>query len=144
MSEQLQNILDRLENVTGNNGEFSARCPCHDDGTNSLCVGTGEDGRVLMKCQAGCETKEIVSAIGLNFSDLFADDKRAGNNGKSEIVATYDYHDERGEVLYQAVRFKPKDFRQRRPDGNGGWVWSMRDVRRVLYQLPELLDADEQ
>jgi DNA primase len=64
---------------------------------------------------------------------------RGGNNGSSEIVATYDYTDERGKLLFQCVRSQPKDFRQRQPDGNGGWTWNLEGVRRVLYRLPELL-----
>jgi putative DNA primase/helicase len=67
--------------------------------------------------------------------------ERHGNgNGKPRIVATYDYRDERGVLLYQSVRFEPKDFRQRQPNGNG-WTWNLRGVRRVLYRLPELLAA---
>src|SRR5262249_34678401 len=57
------------------------------------------------------------------------------------IVETYDYYDENGTLLFQVVRFEPKDFRQRRPDGRGGWIWNVRDARRVLYRLPELLKA---
>jgi hypothetical protein len=60
----------------------------------------------------------------------------------SQIVATYDYCDEAGELLYQTVRYEPKDFRQRRPDARGGWTWSMGNVRRVLYRLPELLATE--
>ena len=54
------------------------------------------------------------------------------------IVATYDYTDADGTLLYQVLRYEPKDFRQRRPDGNGGWIWKL-DERRVLYRWPELL-----
>ena len=57
---------------------------------------------------------------------------------KGGIVATYDYTDADGKLLYQVVRYEPKDFRQRRPDGNGGWTWKL-DERRVLYRWPELL-----
>ena len=57
------------------------------------------------------------------------------------IVATYDYTDEAGKLLFQVVRFVPKDFRQRRPDGNGGWKWNLKGVKRVLYRLPEMLEA---
>jgi len=61
---------------------------------------------------------------------------------KPEITATYDYTDERGEVLYQTVRLEPKDFRQRRPNERGGWEWKLGGVRRVLYRLPDLLATD--
>src|SRR5262249_49504130 len=58
---------------------------------------------------------------------------------KARIVAMYPYTDADGNLLYQVVRLEPKSFRQRRPDGKGGWVWSVKDCRRVPYRLPELL-----
>jgi AAA domain len=70
---------------------------------------------------------------------------------KGKIVATYDYTDADGKLLYQVVRYEPNDkpkyFRQRRPDGNGDWTWNLDDPqypgslngRRVLYRWPELL-----
>jgi 5S rRNA maturation endonuclease (ribonuclease M5) len=63
------------------------------------------------------------------------------NNGSSEIVATYDYTDEAGKLLFQCVRFQPKDFRQRQPNGKGGWIWNIEGVRRVLYRLPQVIEA---
>lgn len=77
-------------------------------------------------------------ACGKLHSD--ADPPRA----RSQIVATYDYLDESGTLLYQVVRFAPKSFRQRRPDGHGGWLWKLGDTRRVLYHLDRLLEADPQ
>ena len=66
--------------------------------------------------------------------------KRAGDQ---PITATYDYVDEAGELLYQVVRYEdPKDFKQRRHNNKGGWVWSVAGVRRVLYRLPKILKAD--
>src|SRR5262249_5503638 len=53
--------------------------------------------------------------------------------------ATYQYADETGVLLYEVLRYEPKTFRQRRPDGNGGWIWQLDEVRRVPYRLPELL-----
>jgi putative DNA primase/helicase len=55
-----------------------------------------------------------------------------------KIVATYNYTDLDGTLLYQGVRYEPEDFRQRRPDGNGGWLWSLDGVRRVIYRWPEI------
>ena len=57
---------------------------------------------------------------------------------KGRIVAKYDYTESDGTLLYQVLRLEPKSFRQRCPDGNGGWTWKL-DDRRVLYRLPELL-----
>src|ERR1035441_789260 len=59
--------------------------------------------------------------------------------GLGRIVATYDYQDEQEELLFQALRYDPKDFRQRQPDGDGGWTWSLKGVRYVLYRLPQVL-----
>jgi hypothetical protein len=58
------------------------------------------------------------------------------------IAATYDYGDEQGVLLFQTVRYCPKDFKQRRPDGRGGWIWDLNGAPRLLYRLPELLAAD--
>jgi hypothetical protein len=60
------------------------------------------------------------------------------DRGAKRIVATYDYHDEDGRLLFQKVRLEPKSFYQRRPDGVGGWINEIKGVRRVLYNLPEL------
>ncbi|HWQ35422.1 MAG TPA: hypothetical protein VNQ79_21425 [Blastocatellia bacterium] len=54
----------------------------------------------------------------------------------------YDYRNDTGALLYQVCRFEPKSFRQRRPDGNGGWLWRLEGARRVPYRLPELIAAD--
>lgn len=66
--------------------------------------------------------------------------RRPGRKGpRGRMVETYDYADESGKLLYQTARFEPKDFRQRRPNGSGGWEWNLQGVRLVLYRLPELL-----
>lgn len=61
------------------------------------------------------------------------------NGHASDIAAAYDYHDASGRLVYQVVRKIPKDFRQRRPNGKGGWIWNLKGVERVPYHLPELL-----
>lgn len=67
---------------------------------------------------------------------------RSPKSQKPKIDTTYAYEDEKGHVLFEVVRFEPKDFRQRQPDGKGGWDWSIKDVRQVPYRLPQLLAAD--
>jgi len=59
------------------------------------------------------------------------------------IAATYNYKDEKGKLIYQVVRYKPKGFSQRRPDGNDDWIWNMKGVNPVPYHLPEVIKAIE-
>lgn len=66
-----------------------------------------------------------------------------GDEVESRLVKTYDYVNEIGKLLYQACRYEPKSFRQRRPDGKGGWKWDMKDVSRVLYNLPAVCGSSE-
>lgn len=61
---------------------------------------------------------------------------------QKRIVATYDYTDPQGNLVFQAVRYDPKEFRQRRPDREGGWIWNMEGINRIPYRLPEVLLAD--
>jgi len=63
-------LLDQLECVrpVGRNG-WRARCPAHKDQNPSLAI--SETDKVLLYCHAGCSAYEIVSAIGLELSDLF-------------------------------------------------------------------------
>src|SRR5262245_38837396 len=70
--------------------------------------------------------------------------KRNGNGysparTKREVEVIYSYCDAAGTLLYEVIRYRPKDFAQRRPDGEGGWIWKLDGVQRVLYRLPELL-----
>lgn len=65
---------------------------------------------------------------------------------KLELVATYDYTDEHGNILFQKQRFVDKDtgkktFRQRRKTDTGEWVYNLDGVNQVLYNLPEVLDG---
>ena len=109
---------------------------------NSLSVSTGNDGCILLNCFAGCETATILERIGLKMPDLFpVKSELDAVPGKPAITHLYDYSDETGKLLFQCVRYTPKNFRQRRPDGVGGWIWDLKGVRRVLYRLPELLAA---
>lgn len=128
-------------------GYWIALCPAHDDRDESLGFGESDatPGKAYVKCHTGCGDVDVLEALGLTVADLYPPGSSNGNGSNgSRIVATYDYVDDQGELLYQAVRFEPKKFRQRQPDGNGGWTWNLRGCRRVLYRLPELLEAVEQ
>jgi hypothetical protein len=148
-------------------GGFVVRCPAHEDKRASLSVAAGAKG-IILKCHAGCTASDVCASLGVKLADLF-NDKPKGNDrrpppaarrpeakpaakpaaakppapapsARPRIVAEYDYRDEKGALVFQVVRFDPKDFRQRRPDAKakGGWDWKLGDVKRVLYRLAEV------
>src|SRR5690349_16358150 len=71
MNELLNRLLQRLDNVREVGGQWSALCPAHDDHHNSLSIGQGEDGRVLLHCHAGCSVETILAKLDLLAADLF-------------------------------------------------------------------------
>jgi hypothetical protein len=83
--------------------------------------------------------------MGITLADLFPEHRNGnGSNGShGRISETYDYEDESGKLLFQVVRFDPKDFRPRKPDKSGleGWAWNIKGVRRVPFRLPQLIKA---
>ena len=131
-------ILSKLQGVTRNGDGWKACCPAHDDKTPSLSIKEGDDGRTLLHCHAGCTLEAVCAAMNIKPADLFADGHRNGSPGR--IVATYPYHDAAGKVLFEVVRYDPKDFRQRKPDATAldGWTWNTRGVEKVLFRLPEI------
>lgn len=127
-------------------GELYAPCPFHSDGKrpnfrvnpakNSwFCDVCGEGGGVVefIAKKTGRDKKEV-------FKEFAGKQKEPDITPMGEIVCTYDYTDASGNLLYQVCRMKPKSFRQRRPDGKGGWIWNMEGIERVLYRLPDILN----
>jgi 5S rRNA maturation endonuclease (ribonuclease M5) len=135
--DELVARLDARKSGTG----WAARCPAHDDRKPSLTISAGDDGRILLHCQAGCDLDAVLAALGLTVKDLFPPKQKTA--GRAGIVATYDYVDEAGVLLFQVVRYDNKTFKQRQPDKTqaSGWAWNLKGVRRVLYRLPEVVEA---
>lgn len=120
--------------------EWDGKCPAHEDNKSSLGIKVADGGVMLVKCLASCATVDVLEAVGLKMRDLWPPTERMNTPRQppAQVVARYDYRDESGTLLYQVERTDPKGFRQRKPDGQG-WTYSLGDVRRVLYRLPELL-----
>lgn len=132
-------ILSRLQGVKGGHGQWTARCPAHDDRQNSLSVGEGKDGRVLLRCHAGCDVDRIAAALGVTKSDLFPD--KLQKEGRPPVVATYRYLDDNGKLLAEKLRRADKSFTWRQPDPRHGWVYNRKGVPNRLYVGGELAGA---
>lgn len=136
MAAALEKVLHRLKGVKASGSGWVACCPNHDDHIQSLQISERDDLSVGLHCHANCSPSAVCAALGLAFSDLYVDKDVAAKT----VVATYDYKALDGTLMYQSVRFFPKEFRQRRPDGLNGWKWDMQPLKgkHVPYRLPEL------
>jgi KaiC/GvpD/RAD55 family RecA-like ATPase len=107
-------------------------CPAHADRNPSLHLTLAED-RWLLHCHAGCTLKHVLASAHLQKRDLFD----GPSNGHHDEEAVYRYLDETGKPLFEVVRLSGKQFRQRLPNGQ----WGLNGARRVLYRLPQVLEA---
>lgn len=134
------------------------RCPLtrnHEHGDRKPSFSVFQDrGRTAAKCHSpacGLSGSPVTVAAAVWGVELSEAARRLAdaiglvtghhNGPRGEILDSYDYTDDVGVLLYQVVRFVPKDFRQRRPDGAGGWIWNLKGVTRVLYRLPAVRQA---
>lgn len=139
----IEDIAARLHATKTSTG-YEALCPAHKDKRPSLSISSGNDGRILLKCHRGCDTKDVLAAAGLKMADLFpARDGDSQPRQPRKIVARYAYQDESGALLFEALRYDPKGFSQGHYEA-GRWVPGIKSIRRVLYRLPEVCKAIKQ
>lgn len=143
----------------------TARCPAHHDTRPSMNITTGHKQSVVVKCFV-CDQKDVIAKfqdMGVwprpdkpwsppSIPEYLLNDTGHDEADDDDIewpdapvtpirrdIATYDYRDENGFVLFHKVRQDPKNFYQRQPDGTR----NLDGVRKVLYRLPELLAAPD-
>lgn len=130
----LHQILQNLEKTSGPDkyGWNTALCPFHDDQKHPN-LRISSSGFKCMACGEKGNLQKLAIKLGIDIPSKKKPDK---------IDATYEYQNEQGNLLFQVIRYTPKSFKQRRPDGKSGWNWNLKDVRRVVYRLPDLLSSD--
>ena len=130
--------------IRGNKG--MALCPFHEDKNPSLSIDMETGVFHCFGCDGSGDVFDFHMRVhGLPFADALKDLARfAGNDRPPErrMVATYDYTDESGKLIFQVIRFEPKEFKQRRPNGKGGWIYNLEGVEPVFYNLPEVVKAN--
>ncbi len=110
-------ILSHFEVVHRYDSKAKCRCPAHNDRQASLTISKGQNS-TLLHCHAGCNYKDILSAVGLSTKDLYYDDNRPQSGSwrayverreGRKIEAVYDYVDYRkGNYLYTKLRLTGK------------------------------------
>jgi 5S rRNA maturation endonuclease (ribonuclease M5) len=162
----IDDVLSRYgHRMVGHGNQRKVLCPFHADKNPSLSINIKQG---TWFCHGGCGSGGVIDLIAkldnkpvveilkregihsngyVDRKSVFANvpQKRFVNKaekiGEAEIECTYSYRNERRREVYQSVRLKPKDFRQRHKKGDR-WVWNLDGIERVLYNLPEVLAAD--
>ena len=133
LNEDWRLFCSKLDKIKKTSNGIEALCPAHNDKKASLTASFTKD-KILFKCQAGCSFDKVVSALGMEEEQFFAQEEKTA---PKTIEAVYRYEDKDGNHVMDVVRFKPKDFRPRRPDGRN----TLEGITRVPYRLPQMLEA---
>ncbi len=144
--------IDKIQAVAENfkkgskPGEYWAKDPTCSDSTPSVHITEKSDGTVIIKAHNGTTTEAVVKGWGMEMRDLFPPRSRDKPfEDRPRTLATYDYKNADGKLVFQVVRQQPADrgktFKTRRPDGAGGWIWNLQGVEPLPYRLPELLQT---
>ncbi|MGD1118350.1 MAG: DUF3631 domain-containing protein [Dehalococcoidales bacterium] len=131
-------------------------CPAHNDHNPSLWVRPSKnpDFVATWDCKAGsCKREDVLNALSLTWADVRKDGQsisRPKTNARKSTpkakVASTPTAARTIECVYQydgfeVIRYNPKDFTQRRPDGNGGFIYNIDGVILSLYRQNELPQA---
>ena len=76
----VDSVLTNFKGVRRGGRGYVALCPSHEDREASLGVGEGDDGRVLLHCFKGCDTKDVIDSAGLTWGDLFPPDLKGSKH----------------------------------------------------------------
>lgn len=140
---QIEEFISRFARVKKNGSGYQACCPSHDDQQQSLSISPGNKGGIVLKCFAGCDTKDILGEVGCTFADIQPPKVEPLKKQKTlTIDKVYQYQNEDGYPVFEVVRYKPKTFRQRTMK-DGQVVYNTEGIVKPLYRLPELLQAIE-
>ena len=77
----IDEFISLLEKPRKIESGWSARCPAHDDRHSSLSVAVTHEGKILIKCHAGCDREDILKVLGLNWKDMFEESLPSVNGG---------------------------------------------------------------
>jgi AAA domain len=126
-------------------GQILCPGPGHSPKDRSLSVKIGRDGEPICYSHSGNDWPEAKDYVREKVGLEPFKPKGNGEAKPAPHKRQFDYPGPDGALLYQVEREDlpggSKKIRQRRPDGNGGWVWNLGGVEPIPYRLPDLLEA---
>ncbi len=75
MNPPIERFLQAVESRTGHRRErsgdgFKLYCPAHDGNSPALSIGETPDGLPLIHCHAGCDSGDVLKAVGMEWRDF--------------------------------------------------------------------------
>lgn len=98
----LADLIAKLEDVETTADGYLVHCPAHADSKQSLRLTVSDKGKVLLRCRVGCETKDVVAALGLTMRDLAT--MTAGDVDLSKVATSQDVPASPADVAALAVK----------------------------------------
>jgi RecA-family ATPase len=125
---------------------INVHCPFHKDENPSLSLNLAKGLWNCHSCNASggmldFERKMMATDVETSWAQIYRITGMEPPKITHKLVKVYEYTDVTGKLLYQKLRYEPKDFSQRQPDGKGGWWYNLNGVKKVLYRLPEVVTA---
>ena len=96
-----ETVAKKLDKARRSGNGWAACCPVHDDRNASLSLTDGANGKILVTCHAGCSFAAIAAALLKRGISLNSKESR---NSRGKLVASYNYTDATGKLLYQSRR----------------------------------------
>lgn len=146
---ELREVLDRFPGKReGAGNRYKCMCPVHKDRNPSLGI-TEKDGKILINCFAGCDTANVLAAVGLGFSDLYNDEfhqktwqEKVERSKGEQITAVYNYTDQNGKYLYTKFRTPTVKGCYGIVNEDGTYFkYGLNGIDKTLYNLPEAVKA---
>jgi putative DNA primase/helicase len=134
----------RMPKLQQKGAEWRGPCSVHQGQNNSFVVDS-KTGQAFChsKCQRGWNILTLEQELtGASPEAAYLAVLGLVGRQERQITDRYNYDDENGQLLFQCVRYMPKGFKQRRPNGRGGWAWNLDGVRLVPYRLPRILASE--
>lgn len=168
---ELEQFKQLVKNIRPSGNGYTACCPAHDDKIPSLSFSENENGKIMVYCHSGCTFYQIIQSLGIKEKDLITSNAPKSFSSNSKIIsknvvspnpsadvksklnpknkvqrqieATYKYYDENNILVYESIKYTPKQFCFRRPDFNnqGQFIYNLKNTKLYLYQLIPLIDA---
>lgn len=112
MAENIRSFLKSFADVKeSSKGQYKCKCPAHKDRHASLSIKEdSETGKILLHCHAGCETTDVLSAVGKTMAsiqpDVMAAEPAEPKGWQRNLEAEYRYTEADGTYLYSKLKYR--------------------------------------